>query len=102
MINICLKYFLVSRIIYIFLIILPLNKYLVQKYDASNNLLLTQTELGKLNITEINYFTDEETQKIFEFNNLSFVEKNLLRYLKHFNAYDTVHFMQNFSFLIIC
>lgn len=93
MINICLKYFLVSRIIFIFFIILPLNQYLVRKYDASNDLLLTQTQLGKLNINEINYFSDQETLKIFEFNNLNFVENILLRYLKHFNAYDTIHFM---------
>ena len=91
MFKICLKYFIISRIFYIFFIIIPFNKFLVGENDLSNNLI--EKKLSFENEENFKYYNETESAEILSFEKFPILEKNILKFLKHFNSYDTIHFL---------
>lgn len=88
----CVKLFFLSRIIFILLIIIPSNKFFVEEWDKSNSLIANLTN-KKIKIKNLEIFEEKETNSILNFEDLPFIERNLLKFLKMFYVYDSAHFI---------
>ena len=72
-IKICVKFFILTRLFFISLIIITYNMNLVSKYDLSTDLL----SIGESNDKNI----------------ITFIEKIISKFLSHFSSYDATHFV---------
>jgi len=106
MINKCIKYFLITRLFFILIIILPFNKFLIGEWDMSNSLIASppskiynnnnnnnNKEYLKEKDKKVKIFNEKTTESILNFDDLSFIERNLLKFLKVFHVYDSSHFI---------
>lgn len=95
MLNINLKYFISSRIFYAFIILICINDSFVDEYDKANNLVMNSVGNSKNKLKKFNYFDANHSKKIIAFHESSYLEKFVLKIMKHFNSYDTMHFLHN-------
>ena len=95
MLKTCLKYFMISRIIYVLIILICINQSFVGEYDKANYLLKNSDLNEEDSHNNFNYYDINQSQKILEFDEYHFLERIFLKITNHFNSYDTIHFLHN-------
>ncbi len=87
-----LKYFICTRIFFLMIILISINRYSVKEYDKSNHLINSLIQ-DNHNITTQLYNDEINSKKIINFENENFIYRNTLNFLKYFYSYDSVHFL---------
>lgn len=95
MLKTCFRIFVLSRIFYALIIIICINNSLIGEYDKANNLMMNSFENEKDKFKKFKYFDQDQSERIIDFQETSYLERNFLRIIKHFNSYDTMHFLHN-------
>jgi len=93
MLRACFNYFIYTRLFYIIVIIFSINEYFIQEYDKSNYLLKNLDGKARNTTNKDIYYDEITSKKIIYFEEENMIEKNILKLMKFFNSYDTMHFL---------